>query len=221
MERGLVPPFDPDLIFLTKPWASVLYCCPIFRPHSFVCLHHRLRSVSMGSSSVSDPGHCSFEVAYMPCSVFWGTALVLFLAKWINVHNSSTQDFWQEICEQILNGMSYCHYIYWDNISHTQIIGLFCLTGIGLIPWRIVDTYRPCFYFTRALTFFFLPSWFTGIIKIWYYKRRTLKLRKKAELPELYDKDDLPDPMFDPNSVRVLTDEEQYDLHHREPLAAP
>jgi Protein of unknown function (DUF2985) len=73
----------------------------------------------MGFSSVSDPGHVSFEVAYMPCSVFWGTALVLFLFKWINVHNSSTQDFWEEICEQILNGRSYCHYIYWAIVSHT------------------------------------------------------------------------------------------------------
>jgi hypothetical protein len=109
--------------------------------------------------------------------VFWGTALVLFLFKWINLHNPSSQDFWEEICEQILNG-------------------LFCLTGIGLIPWRIVDTYR--------------------MIKIWYYKRLTRKLRKKAGLPELYDKDDLPDPIFDPNYVRVLTDEQQYELHHQQ-----
>jgi hypothetical protein len=97
----------------------------------------------MGSSSVSDPGYCSFKAAYMSCSVFWGTALVLFLFKWINLHNSSTQNFWEEICEQILNGTSYSHYIYRAIISHTYFIGLFCLTGIGLIPWRIVDTYRP------------------------------------------------------------------------------
>lgn len=51
--------------------------------------------------------------------------------------------------------------------------------------------------------------------KIWYYKRLTRKLRKKAELPELYDKDDLPDPIFDPNYVHVLTDEQEYELHHR------
>lgn len=109
--------------------------------------------------------------------VFWGTALVLFLFKWINLHNPSTQDFWEEICEQILNG-------------------LFCLTGIGLIPWRVVDTYR--------------------MIKIWYYKNLTRKLRKRAGLPELYDIDDLPDPIFDPNYVRVLTDDQQYELHHQQ-----
>ncbi|KAF8272553.1 hypothetical protein EI94DRAFT_1856812 [Lactarius quietus] len=109
--------------------------------------------------------------------VFWGTALVFFLAKWINVGNTTTQDFWVEVCEQIENG-------------------LFCLTGIGLIPWRLIDTYR--------------------MIIIWYYKRMTKKLRKKAGLPELYDKDDLPDPIFDPNYVHVLTDEQQYELHHQQ-----
>jgi len=109
--------------------------------------------------------------------VFWGSALVFFLAGWIQLDNQNTQDLWIEICEQILNG-------------------LFCLTGIGLIPWRIVDTYRI--------------SW------IWYYKRRTRKLRKKAGLPELYDKDDLPDPVYDPNYVHVLTDKEEHELHHEQ-----
>jgi hypothetical protein len=51
--------------------------------------------------------------------------------------------------------------------------------------------------------------------KIWYYKRRTRKLRRKAGLPELYDNNDLPDPIFDPNYVHVLTDKEEYELHHR------
>lgn len=58
------------------------------------------------------------------------------------------------------------------------------------------------------------------MIKIWYYKRRTRRLRKKEGLPELYDKDDLPDPMFDPNYVHVLTDKQQAELHHREYLAS-
>lgn len=73
--------------------------------------------------------------------VFWGTALVFFLAKWINVGNTTTQDFWTEVCEQIENG---------ESVSITPIepsltppsAGLFCLTGIGLIPWRLIDTYR-------------------------------------------------------------------------------
>ena len=60
-----------------------------------------------------------------------------------------------------------------------------------------------------------LLIWTTGIAIIWYYKRMTKQLRKKAGLPELYDKDDLPDPIFDPNYVHVLTDKQQYELHHR------
>jgi hypothetical protein len=56
------------------------------------------------------------------------------------------------------------------------------------------------------------------MLTIWYYKRLSRKLRRKAGLPELYDNDDLPDPVFDPNYVHVLTDEQQSELHHREAL---
>ena len=35
-------------------------------------------------------------------------------------------------------------------------------------------------------------------------------------MPQLYDEDDLPDPLYDPNYVHVLTDKQQEDLHHRE-----
>ncbi|KAJ3488375.1 hypothetical protein NLI96_g2885 [Meripilus lineatus] len=76
------------------------------------------------------------------------------------------------------------------------LIGLFSATSIGLIPFRVLDTYR--------------------ISKIWMYKRRTRKLRAKAKLPELYDVDDLPDPMYDVNYVHVLTEEEQADLHYQQ-----
>ncbi|OJA13791.1 hypothetical protein AZE42_00522 [Rhizopogon vesiculosus] len=109
--------------------------------------------------------------------VFWGTALVLFLLKWINLHNANTQGFWVEVCSQIE-------------------CGLFTATGIGLIPSRILDTYR--------------------VSKIWHYKRKTTKLRHKAGLPELYDVDDLPDPAYDPNFVHVLTEQEEQDLHHHQ-----
>lgn len=57
--------------------------------------------------------------------VFWGAALVLFLLKWINLHNANTQGFWVEVCSQI-------------------VCGLFTITGIGLIPTRALDTYRIC-----------------------------------------------------------------------------
>ncbi|CCM03162.1 uncharacterized protein FIBRA_05284 [Fibroporia radiculosa] len=55
--------------------------------------------------------------------VFWGTALVVFLARFIDLHNDNTQDFWIEICQQIETG-------------------LFSLPSIGLAPFRILDTYR-------------------------------------------------------------------------------
>ncbi|KDQ64600.1 hypothetical protein JAAARDRAFT_106770, partial [Jaapia argillacea MUCL 33604] len=108
---------------------------------------------------------------------FWGAAIVLFLARIINLHNSNTQGFWIEVSSQIENG-------------------LFTVTGVGLIPWRVRDTYR--------------------IYKIWHYKRRTRKLRQEAKLPTLFDEDDLPDPVYDNNYVHVLSDKEQADLHYQQ-----
>ena len=37
-------------------------------------------------------------------SVFWGAAIVLFLAKIINLHNANTQGFWVEVSSQVENG---------------------------------------------------------------------------------------------------------------------
>ncbi|KAI0750742.1 golgi-body localization protein domain-containing protein [Daedaleopsis nitida] len=109
--------------------------------------------------------------------VFWGTGIVLFLAKMINLHNEITQGFWVELCQQVETG-------------------LFTATSIGFIPFRVMDTYRIC--------------------KIWRYKRKIAELRAKAGLPELYDPDDLPDPVYDPNYVQVLTEKEQIDLHYQQ-----
>ena len=38
--------------------------------------------------------------------VFWGAAIVFFLAKFINLHNADTQGFWVELSSQIENGWS-------------------------------------------------------------------------------------------------------------------
>jgi len=102
---------------------------------------------------------------------------VLFLLKWINFHNDDLRGFWIETATQIENG-------------------LFTATSIGLIPFRVFDTYRIC--------------------KIWHYKRKTVRLRKAAGLPQLLDPDDLPDPQYDDKYVRVLSDEEQKDLHRQQ-----
>ncbi|KAI0677562.1 hypothetical protein C8Q78DRAFT_98113 [Trametes maxima] len=109
--------------------------------------------------------------------VFWGTGIVFFLAKFINLHNDITQGYWVELCQQVETG-------------------LFTATSIGFIPFRVMDTYRVC--------------------KIWHYKRKIAKLRQKAGLPELYDPDDLPDPVYDPNYVQVLTEDQQIDLHYQQ-----
>ncbi|KAF5363338.1 hypothetical protein D9756_000467 [Leucocoprinus leucothites] len=108
--------------------------------------------------------------------VFWGAAIVIFLARIINLHNDDLQGFWVEVSSQVL--------------------GLFTAPNIGLIPSRVIDTYRIC--------------------KIWHYKRKTVRLRRTAGLPQLFDMDDLPDPCYDDNYVHVLTGEEQEDLHRQQ-----
>ncbi|PWN50169.1 hypothetical protein IE53DRAFT_387555 [Violaceomyces palustris] len=57
---------------------------------------------------------------------FWGTAIVLFIAKWIDVNNPARQRYWIEICDQIL-------------------CALFAAVGLGFAPFRAVDTYRMAF----------------------------------------------------------------------------
>jgi hypothetical protein len=72
------------------------------------------------------------------------------------------------------------------------------------------------------------------VYNIWYFKRKTRRLRKERGLPPLLDEDDLPDPVYDPHyvglaphlrfsrandglkQVHVLTETEQRDLHYRE-----
>lgn len=100
------------------------------------------------------------------------------------------------------------------SLIRTPFSGLFCVTGLGLIPWRVTDTYRRCF--STELPVRDADGRALGVYKIWRYKRRTRLLRKQHGLPELFDPDDLPDPIYDPNYVHVLTEEEQADLHYRE-----
>lgn len=83
--------------------------------------------------------------------VFGGAALVLFLVGAID--GGKNKDYWVEVWSQFENG-------------------LFTIPGVGLIPWRLRDTYRM--------------AW------IAYYQHLTWHLRKKQGLPKLADKNDLP-----------------------------
>ncbi|CAE6435294.1 unnamed protein product [Rhizoctonia solani] len=120
-------------------------------------------------------GFISFVYGFL-CA-FWGAAIVIFLAKIINLHNEDRQGFWVEVSSQIENA-------------------LFTVTGVGLIPWRVIDTYR--------------------IAKIWHYRQVTRRLRRNAQLPALVDGNDLPDPIYNPNYVRVLSARQQEDLHYQQ-----
>ncbi|CAE6540752.1 unnamed protein product [Rhizoctonia solani] len=120
-------------------------------------------------------GFVSFVYGFL-CA-FWGAAIVIFLAKIINLHNKDRQDFWVEISSQIENA-------------------LFTVTGVGLIPWRVIDTYR--------------------IAKIWHYRQVTRRLRRQAQLPALIDGNDLPDPTYNPNYVHVLSERQQKDLYYQQ-----
>ncbi|EJU06093.1 hypothetical protein DACRYDRAFT_60648 [Dacryopinax primogenitus] len=86
---------------------------------------------------------------------FWGAAIVLFLLHWINLHNDYYQKLWIEITCQVENG-------------------LFTITGVGLIPWRVIDTYR--------------------IVRITHYKILSRKIRKQRGMKALNDENDIPDP---------------------------
>ncbi|CAK9781702.1 hypothetical protein CC85DRAFT_324772 [Cutaneotrichosporon oleaginosum] len=101
--------------------------------------------------------------------VFWGAAIVLFLLGWIPTSSKDTQDKWVEISSQVVNG-------------------LFTITGVGLIPWRAIDTYR--------------------MSVIWTLRKRFQRRCKKRGLPPLEDPDDLPDPATLPGYEDVLTEAE-------------
>lgn len=122
------------------------------------------------------------------------TAIVLFLAKMINLHNP------------YLQGMpSYMHRFisdlvclgFWIEISSQVVNALFTVQGVGFLPWRIMDTWH--------------------IAHIVYFQRLTRKLRVNASLPaEWGDVNDIPDPLIDQEIVQVLTDNQLMKLRYRE-----
>lgn len=124
---------------------------------------------------------------------FWGAAWVLFLIGWIYV--KGRQQYFVEICDQILTA-------------------LFCVVGITMFPFRIVDTYHMIF--------------------VAKYAHKTWELRKKRGLADLKDHNELPRQSMaierdDPQAqveeeveeeLPVLTEEEQKKLeYHQAKLA--
>ena len=69
--------------------------------------------------------------------------------------------------------------------------GLFSLTGLGLIPWRVIDTYRM-FLFHSPHEQLLIGE--IGAAKIWHLRVETHKRRQAQGLPPIQDPNDLPDP---------------------------
>ncbi|CAE7202152.1 hypothetical protein CFE70_008390 [Pyrenophora teres f. teres 0-1] len=82
---------------------------------------------------------------------FWGAAWALFLIGWIYV--GDRQDYFVEIADQILTA-------------------LFCVVGITMFPFRLVDTYHMAF--------------------VAHYAHKTWRLRKERGLQALKDHNELP-----------------------------
>ncbi|KAF1959354.1 hypothetical protein CC80DRAFT_490305 [Byssothecium circinans] len=120
----------------------------------------------------------------------FGLAWVLFLIGWISV--GGRQAYFIEICDQVLTA-------------------LFCVVGIGMAPWRAIDTYH--------------------MIYVAKYAHKTWRLRKERGLPNLKDHNELPHRSSehpweknedqDPNyEAPVLRPTEQQKLeHHQNKLA--
>ncbi|WVF68829.1 hypothetical protein IAT40_003602 [Kwoniella sp. CBS 6097] len=108
---------------------------------------------------------------------FWGAGIVLFLLGWIPTSSKERKSVWVEICSQVENG-------------------LFTVTGVGLIPWRAIDTYR--------------------MSRIWTLRERSRRLRKKRGLPAIEDLNDLPDPELIKDYVEVLSEKDRKELRYQQ-----
>lgn len=95
----------------------------------------------------------AFVTIYASLLTFWGAAWVLFIIGWL--HAGDRQAYFVEICDEVLTA-------------------LFCVVGIGLAPFRAVDTYH--------------------MIYIARYHRKSLRLYKEHGEPPLADENDLPTP---------------------------
>ncbi|KAK1828893.1 hypothetical protein QBC39DRAFT_264192 [Podospora conica] len=131
-----------------------------------------------------------FVTLYATLITLFGLAWVLFLIGWIYVGEKQ---------------------LYVINVIDYVLVALFAVVGDGMIPWRLVDTYR--------------------MAHIAHLHRKTWKLRKKLRLPVLNDHNDLPTADTPPDVeaaqvsqkdefIPVLSDKEQATLlHHQKKLA--
>ena len=120
---------------------GVRILCIMLVPFSTTFPDHRRNLWFLGRCvpriTLQDFRHPFKAILYL---VFWGAAIVIFLAKIINLHNANTQGFWVEVSSQVETGMlPWSDKYLYLNYPNT---GLFTLTSIGLIPSRVLDTYR-------------------------------------------------------------------------------
>lgn len=133
--------------------------------------------------------------------VFWGAAIIFFLAGWVPTPNKWWQDRWVEISSQIVNG-------------------LFTITGVGLIPWRVKDTYRECIVPPERIDPVTMLIPCKGISVIWTLRERVRRRRKQQGLPPVADLNDLEDPRDQEDYVSVLSDKERANLVHQQEMFA-
>lgn len=103
---------------------------------------------------------------------FWGAAWVLFLigiTTYFKLLSSRMMLLTRGIGWISVGGRK----DYFVNIADSILVALFNLVGIGLAPFRAVDTYHMAY--------------------IAYYHRLTLRLRRERALPKLQDHNDLPE----------------------------
>ncbi|KAH7097858.1 hypothetical protein BKA62DRAFT_661378 [Auriculariales sp. MPI-PUGE-AT-0066] len=117
----------------------------------------------------------AFVVTYASLLTFWGATWVLFIIGWLS--GGSRQKYFIEICDQILTA-------------------LFCTVGIGLAPFRAVDTYH--------------------MINIARLHTKSLRLRDERHLEPLPDKNDLPADEATKRRERVLSEREQLLLEYHQ-----
>ncbi|KAG9035318.1 hypothetical protein FS842_003722 [Serendipita sp. 407] len=85
---------------------------------------------------------------------------------------------------------------FWVEISSQVVNALFTVQGVGFLPWRIMDTYH--------------------ILWISHFDRLDQRLRKKAKLPPVGNRSDIPDPLIDSEHIPVLTEKQLEKLRHHQ-----